>query len=111
MTRFVLRDSGYPTFKKIMSGRKWIGRVGKCADGDARGYFGKIGSTFVYAPTELEAFDLVVARHCGFETVDGLQANNRMVRNVNRANRARAAAEFEEFLGPELSGLIRQLGR
>jgi len=93
--RFTLKDSGYSTFKKICTGRKWIGRVGKHVDGR---YFGKIGSTFIYADTERQAFDMVVAKHCGFEAPSEMDHHNQTVRMQNRARRAQASRAVDQML-------------
>ena len=38
---YKLRDDGYANFKKIMNGRKWVGRVSRTTGG----FLGKIGIT------------------------------------------------------------------
>ena len=108
MSRYVLKDSGYPTFKKITSGRKWVGRVGKCEDGR---FFGKIGSTFIYAATELEAFNDVVAKHLGYEDVQALQDHNRQVRHSNKIRRAETRAAFNQMMGGDYQALFDLLGK
>ena len=108
MSRFVLRDSGYTTFKKITSGKKWVGRVGKCEDGR---FFGKIGSTFIYAATEREAFDDVVAKHLGYEDVQALQDHNRQVRHSNKIRRAESRAAFNQMMGGDYQALFDLLGK
>lgn len=93
--RFTLRPrEGSATFQKITTGRKWVGRVGQCEDGQ---WFAKIGSTFVYANSPRAAFDLAVAKHLGFDSVDALVSHNHRVSQHNRANRARHRAAFDEF--------------
>lgn len=96
MSRYVLRDDGYPTFKKITSGRKWVGRVCKIKEG----YLGIIGKTEARAATERAAFDAVVAKHCGFDSVSDLAEHNRDVRFANN----RAKAEARQIVGEMMSG-------
>jgi hypothetical protein len=55
---YKLRDDGYPTFKKIMNGRKWVGRVSQTTSG----FLAKIGNYEVEALTEIAAFREVVAK-------------------------------------------------
>ncbi len=94
MTRYALKDDGYPTFKKIVSGRKVIGRVAQIAGG----YIGLIGPTQYKATTEDAAFKGVVARHCGYVDYDMMAQNNRAIRAVNNQNRAVAQHAAEELI-------------
>jgi hypothetical protein len=55
---YKLRDDGYANFKKIMNGRKWVGRVSQTAGG----YLGRIGSYEAEAITETAALREVVAK-------------------------------------------------
>jgi hypothetical protein len=55
---YKLRDDGYADFKKIMNGRKWVGRVRKTAGG----FLGKIGKYEAEAPTEAAALREVVTK-------------------------------------------------
>ncbi len=55
---YKLRDDGYANFKKIMNGRKWVGRVIRTADG----FLGKIGNHEAEALTELAALREIVAK-------------------------------------------------
>jgi hypothetical protein len=55
---YKLRDDGYPTFKKIMNGRKWVGRVSQTTGG----FLAKIGNYEVEALTEIAALREVVAK-------------------------------------------------
>lgn len=103
MARFTLRDSGYETFKKITQGKKWVGRVGRCEDGR---YFGKIGSTFIYAPTEREAFDDVVAKHLGFADVQDLANHNSQVRHSNKIRRQAARHAMDQVMGGDFNALL-----
>jgi len=77
MTAYRLVDDGYSTFKKIMCGRKWVGRV--CLNANGGGYFARIKMAkgpdveFVGA-TEREAFDECAARALGAPNVAALRA-------------------------------------
>ena len=55
---YKLRDDGYPTFKKIMNGRKWVGRVSQTTSG----FLAKIGEYEAEAITEIAALREVVAK-------------------------------------------------
>src|SRR5580698_11449011 len=55
---YKLRDDGYPTFKKIINGRKWVGRVSQTASG----FLAKIGDYEAEALTEIAALREVVAK-------------------------------------------------
>ncbi len=55
---YKLRDDGYPTFKKIINGRKWVGRVSQTASG----FLAKIGDHEAEALTEIAALREVVAK-------------------------------------------------
>jgi hypothetical protein len=88
MPRYTLKDDGYPTYKKIVTGRKWIGRVCKTTTG----FLGIIGPTQFKAATEKAAFDGVVAKHCGYADVADMDDANRAIRASN--SRARAAGRY-----------------
>jgi hypothetical protein len=55
---FKLRDDGYASFKKIMNGRRWVGRVSQTANG----FLAKIGNHQAEALTEMAALHEVVAK-------------------------------------------------
>jgi len=55
---YKIRDDGYANFKKIMNGRKWVGRVCQTAGG----FLGKIGNCEAEALTETAALRAVVAK-------------------------------------------------
>ncbi len=84
------------SFKKIMHGRKWVGRVVKHAT-DPR-YLGIIGKITVSMPTEREAFDEVVARQFGFASCSALDAHNAQVWAKNRETRAQVRYAFGEMI-------------
>lgn len=83
--RVTLKDDGYPSFKKIMQGKRWIGRVIRTADGR---YYGRIGKTEAYALSENQAFHEVAARWFGHDSAADLDAANAEVRAVQREQRA-----------------------
>jgi hypothetical protein len=101
-----LVDDGYPTYKKIVSGRKWIGRVCKIQNS----YLGIIGKTEYKAPTEREAFDEVVARHCGYADAADMFSSNSQVRAVNKARKAEAQYVASEMLAGNFGPLDEMLG-
>jgi hypothetical protein len=55
---YKLRDDGYATFKKIVNGRRWVGRVSQTASG----FLAKIGDHEAEAQTEIAALREVVAK-------------------------------------------------
>jgi hypothetical protein len=55
---YKLRDDGYPTFKKIINGTKWVGRVSQTAGG----FLAKIGDCKAEALTEIAALREVAAK-------------------------------------------------
>jgi hypothetical protein len=55
---YKLRDDGYANFKKIMNGRKWVGRVSQTAGG----FLAKIGNYEAESLTEMAALREVVAK-------------------------------------------------
>jgi hypothetical protein len=63
---YKLRDDGYANFKKIINGRKWVGRVSKTASG----FVAIIGKHEAEAISEMAALQEVVAKAQGqqFET-------------------------------------------
>lgn len=93
MSAYILKDHGYPTFKKIMHGGKWVGRVCKVPGG----YLGIIGKTEYEDPDEGVAFDEVVSRHLGYENSAALRSHNSTVRGRNSAIAARRRALVQQF--------------
>jgi hypothetical protein len=108
MTRYRLKDDGYPTFKKIMEGRKWVGRV--CKSVNPPGYLGIIDQTAVRAVTEKAAFEAVVAQHLGYNDVGELKEINREVRAVSRARKAQARQVVDEMIRGNFEPLDRLMG-
>jgi hypothetical protein len=107
MPRYVLKDAGYPTFKKIMNGRKWIGRVCKTTTG----YLGLIGPTQYRHPTERGAFDGVVAKHCGFDSPAAMDAQNRKVGAINRARYAEGQRIAQAMISGDFEPFAQMLER
>lgn len=90
-----LRDDGYPTFKKILCGKKWIGRVQRQMDGT---YLGVIGNGAMRAFTEIEAFEGITAKHLGYQNASQLKAHNKVVVSRRREAKARARYVVDEML-------------
>ncbi len=93
MTIYRLVDHGYP-FKKIMRGREWVGRVCRHAEG---GFLGIIGKDSLRAPSEVEAFEEIVARAMGFSCAAALRAKNARVRGAKRMIARAADAAMDEY--------------
>ena len=109
-----LVDHGYP-YKKIMHGKKWVGRVVKCVrvdgDGAAPRYLGIIrGVGDVTAPTEREAFEEIAARAMGFDSAAALHAKNRETRALNRERSAKINAAVRG-LDPDVARMVRRVLR
>lgn len=81
MALYRLKDDGYPTYKKIVKGGKWVGRVCKTTTG----YLGIIGPTQYRAATEVAAFDGVIAKHNGFADVEDMKRHNSRAHASNKA--------------------------
>jgi hypothetical protein len=94
MSTYRLVDDGYPTFKKIVSGRKVIGRVMKVESG----FLGIIGSVSFKARTEAEAYREVVARYCGHTNYGAMKDRNRIVMAARTKARAEARYVTEEMI-------------
>lgn len=96
MSNYRLVDHGYP-FKKIMHGKKWVGRVYQHADGTWHGAISKVDLSKASSP--VKAFEQAVARHLGYNDVDELKARNRSVRAANRQRSARGRQLAREYMG------------
>lgn len=94
MTSLRMVDHGF-AFKKILQGKKWVGRVVKHADG---GYLGIIGKDSYHGATEDEAFYEVSARAMGYSSANELRSRNRAVRHQRNASRARAQHAMNEIM-------------
>ena len=108
MSSFILRDEGYGTFKKIVSDRRWVGRVCRHADGS---YLGIIGKTTVKAASEREAFDEVVAQHLGYPNAAALRSRNAVVSQANRARKAHSRAVANEMLAGNFEPFMNLMDR
>lgn len=75
---YKLRDDGYPTFKKIINGRKWVGRVSQTASG----FLARIGDHEAEALTEIAALREVVAK-VNREPVEAIPASRVKSRRVS----------------------------
>jgi hypothetical protein len=64
-----LVDDGYPTFKKIVVGRKWVGRVVKRVSD----YEAVVGTTTIRGATERAAFEAIVTALLGHPAATGRQ--------------------------------------
>lgn len=106
MTSYRLVDDGYPTFKKIVSGRKWIGRVCKTD----KGFLGIIGKTEYRGQSERETFDGVIAKHCGFDSAADMADMNREVRAINRVQRDKARYAANELLSGNFEPFAQMMG-
>lgn len=103
------------SFKKICTGKKWVGRVVKHAT-EPR-YLGIINTTKgrieVSMPTEAQAFAEVVARALGFASARDLLQHNQNVRSHNRELRNEASYAIDQALksGGNYGPLFDLLGR
>jgi len=97
--RLTLKDEGYP-YKKVMQGRKWIGRVYKTADGlwACDIYRRRV---FTGASTALQAFQEGAAKHMGFEDCSTLQDHNRIMNRRNREQKAMGRALAQDMLSTD----------
>jgi hypothetical protein len=82
---YKLRDDGYANFKKIINGRKWVGRVSRIAGG----FHAKIGIHEAEALTEAAALQGVVAKLQGQQ----LDANPESPVNSRRTSTLQADTE------------------
>lgn len=109
--RFTMVDHGYP-YKKIMQGRKWVGRVVKHAS--ESGYVGVIygspGHTACGA-TEREAFERVASLALGFKSPEAVRAHNSAVRQRNSMRRNTARHIVSEMLNGNFAPLDKLLGK
>lgn len=110
MSRYKLLapESNIP-YSKIVQGRKWVGRVYPKADGTFGAVLGK--GEHVSAPTRVEAFELVVAKFCGFSSAQALKSSNAQVRAANRVKRENARAMADQFLHGSLEDQIALLDK
>ena len=103
MTSYRLVDHGY-SFKKIMHGKRWVGRVGTHVDG---GYVGTIGKNTVKANSEVAAFEEVCAQQMGYANANELKSRNSRIRTLNRHARSERQEIVNQMLGGDFSALDR----
>lgn len=103
-----LRDLGYK-WKTITQGKHNVGRVWQHVE--TKRWHGMIGKHEATGDTAAEAFYAVASLALGYESHEALRSHNRQVRHENKARRAQGQRELAEFLGPQLMGLFRELGR
>lgn len=96
-------------YSKIVQGRKWVGRVYPKSDGTFGAVLGK--GEHVTGSTRVEAFELVVAKFCGFDSANALKSHNSSVRSANRVKRAAARAMADQFLNGSLEDQIAILDK
>ena len=75
-------------------------------DGD---WVGVIGKTMSKAKTRVDAFNSVVAKHLGYETVEQLNERNRQVAFQNRVRRDAIQSEMRQVLGEDFFRLLQKL--
>jgi hypothetical protein len=107
MARYRLIDVGFP-YKKIMNGRKWVGRVYQHADGHWICAINK--QDMAKGKTPNEAFRDGVAKHLGFKNVTELETVNRETARRNREHKADARQAFNRFMAGDYTALDRWFG-
>lgn len=97
MSRYrLMPPEGTCTFRKIMCGRKWVGRVYRHADGTWRCAMYKCEQAS--AATPAQAFDEGVAKYLGFANAAALWQHNATVRAYNRQRRASAQHALNQIM-------------
>jgi len=77
---------GSETFQRIMTGRRWVGRVWQHADGSYHAQIGtKSNVMTATGHTAVEAFEAVIAKKFGFASADALRGHNRNIRQQRNA--------------------------
>lgn len=84
---YKLKEDGV-FFKKIMNGKRWVGRVCRHADGS---YLGVIGNMMIKAQTETAAFEGITARFLGYANASQMKARQQTARAERHKYKARAA--------------------
>jgi hypothetical protein len=107
MSTYRLVDDGYPTFKKIVSGRNCIGHV-KQIEG---GFLGMIGKITFKAKDEATAYREVVARHCGHTNYGAMKDRNQIIMAARTKARAEARYVSEEMIRGNFKPFNRALDR
>jgi hypothetical protein len=108
MSSYRLVDDGYPTFKKIMSGRNWIGKVMKVEGG----FVGVIGKYAVHKGlTEAEAYREVVAKYCGYANYGAMKDRNQIIISARTKARAEARYVSDEMIRGNFKPLDQLIGK
>jgi hypothetical protein len=105
--RLTLKNDGYP-WRSIYRGRNRIGKVWQHAE--TKRFHGMIGKTEAMGSSFEDAFRNVAAKHMGFDSVDGLERNNREVRRKNSAMRAAGRYVADEMLRGNFEPFGKLLG-
>ena len=104
---YKLKDDGGASFKKIMKGKRWVGRVCQHADGS---YLGVIGNMMLKAQTEVAAFEGITARFLGYANASQMKARGRTVRIERHESKARVVHAVEEMMNGNFEPLDVILG-
>lgn len=84
---------GSETFQRIMTSRRWVGRVWQHADGSYHAQIGtKSNVMTATGHTAVEAFEAVIAKKFGFDSADALRDHNRNIRQQRNAVNSHARA-------------------
>jgi hypothetical protein len=97
MTTYRMTDDGYP-FKKIMQGRKWVGRVVKHASGGFLATINRKPPITAQGATEADAFKAAAAKALGYDSPEQVYAHNAAVRHRNKVQRAYARYAVDQAL-------------
>ena len=92
----MMEREGTCTFHKIMSGRKWVGRVVQHADGDWLAVIGK--NRMVRRPTAVDAFEQAAAEAMGYASAAALRSRNAEVRQRTRLANGLADEAYRRVL-------------
>lgn len=104
----LMPPEGTCTFRKIMHGRKWVGRVYQHADGTWRCavYRQELGQ----GQTPKAAFETGIAKHLGYANIGELTDHNRLVRRRNRLAKQHARQVAHRLLQGDFSAIDALLG-
>lgn len=92
---YKLKDDGFP-YLKIYSGKQWVGRVYKNAQGLWVCQIGK--QTYHTGRTAEEAFHEGTARHMGYSSLAALRDSNRRIQERNASKRSSIRELTKGFL-------------
>lgn len=105
----LLPPEGTCTFRKIMHGRKWVGRVYQNEDGTWRGVINR--QERGQGSTPKAAFADAVSKHLGYADVAALDALNSIVRRQNRARKQHARHVLNQIINGNFKPLDELLRR